>query len=158
MSADTASATAALVAQFMSERDELARHLGIQLLEVGPGFSRTLLRLGPHLVNGHGMPHGAAIFALADFAFAAACNSSGQTAVALSMDIHFLTAARADAILTAEAVEVRRGGRTALCRMTVSDDQGNLIAELHGMAYRKKDNFLERFGYTHNIEETGEKR
>ncbi len=158
MSAEAASATAALVAQFMSERDELARHLGIQLLEVGPGFSRTQLRLGPHLVNGHGMPHGAAIFALADFAFAAACNSSGQTAVALSMDIHFLTAARADAILTAEAVEVRRGGRTALCRMTVSDDQGNLIAELHGMAYRKHDDFLERFGYTHNMEETGEKR
>jgi acyl-CoA thioesterase len=149
----TAAARAAQVAQFMAERDALAQHLGIQLLEVAPGFSRTCLHLGPHLVNGHGMPHGAAIFALADFAFAAACNSSGQTAVALSMDIHFLNAARADAILTAEAVEVRRGGRTALCRMTVTDDQDNPIAELHGMAYRKREDFLEKFGYTSNTEE-----
>ncbi len=135
--------TAAAVHRFMAERDQLARRLGVELVAVRPGYARTEMRMAPHLTNGHGLLHGAAVFALADVAFAAACNSSGQTALALSMDIHFVTTPKPGAVLTAVAVEIRRGGRTALCRMTVTDDEENLIAELHGMAYRKKEQFLE---------------
>lgn len=134
--------TAAAVARFMKERDQYARTLGIELLELGPGRCRAQLALGPHLVNGLGMAHGAAVFSVADFAFAGACNSYGRTAVALSMDIHFLSSPPADARLIAEAVEVRTGGRTALYRMTVTDGEENLVAELHGMAYLKDDYFL----------------
>lgn len=134
--------TAVAVQNFMIEHDQLARFLGIELVEVRPGFCQTRLPLAPHLVNGLGLPHGAAIFALADVAFAGACNSSGQAALALSMDIHFLTAARPDATLTANAQEVHQGGRTALCHIKVTDDEGVLIAELHGMAYRKRERFL----------------
>lgn len=136
--------TTAKVAEIMKERDRFARLLGIEMLTLKPGFCRARLALGPHLVNGLGMPHGAAIFALADFAFAAACNSYGRTTVALSMDIHFLSSPNPDARLTADAAEVRTGQRTALYRMSVIDDEGNLIAELHGMAYRKKESLLER--------------
>jgi len=135
--------TARQVARFMSERDQFARLLGIQLLEVRPGYSRAAMQITPLMLNGHGLPHGAAIFALADLAFAAAGNSHGQTALALSMDIHFLRSPNPTARLTAEAVEVHRGNRTALYRITVQDDQNNLIAELHGMAYRKKEMFLD---------------
>ena len=134
--------TAAAVHRFMSERDQLARHLGIELMDVQPGYGRTRMRLAPHLLNGHGLPHGAVIFALADVAFAAACNASGQTALALSMDIHFVAAPDAAATLTAVAEEVWRGHRTALCRIIVTDDGEELIAELHGMAYRKQERFL----------------
>ncbi len=135
--------TAVAVHHFMAERDQLARHLGVELVSVQPGFCQTRLKLAPHLVNGLGLPHGAAIFALADVAFAGACNSHGQTALALSMDIHFLTAARPNATLTANAEEVHQGGRTALCHIKVTDDKETLIAELHGMAYRKRERFLE---------------
>src|SRR3990170_5281683 len=129
----------AAVARFMSQRDLFARHLGIELLELKSGYSRTGLTIAPYMLNGHGLPHGAVIFALADFAFAAACNSHGRTAVALSMDIHFLSSPRVDAELEAEAVEVRCGQRTGLYRITVLDQDKNIVAELHGMAYRKKD-------------------
>src|SRR3990170_8849930 len=105
MSDDTANA----VAHFMSERDLFARHLGIELVELRPGYSRASLTLAPYMVNGLGMPHGAVIFALADFAFAAACNSHGRAAVAMSMDIHFLSSPGSGDRLQAEAVEVRCG-------------------------------------------------
>jgi acyl-CoA thioesterase len=131
------------VARFMTERDLFARRLGIELLELRPGYSRVGMTLAPHMVNGLGLPHGAAIFALADFAFAAACNSHGAAAVALSMDIHFVNSPDPAARLQAEGVEVRLGNRTGLYRMTVTDDNGNLVAELHGMAYRKGTPFLE---------------
>jgi acyl-CoA thioesterase len=138
-----AQARAERVARFMAERDHFARHLGIELLELRPGYSRAQLALQPHMLNGLGMPHGAVIFALADFTFAAAGNSHGQTAVALSMDVHFLTSPTPDAVLACEAVELRCGRRTALYRMTVSDAAGRQVAELHGLAYRKDDHFLE---------------
>ena len=131
------------VARFISERDLFARHLGIELLELRPGYSRAAMTLAPHMVNGLGMPHGAVIFALADFAFAAACNSHGRAAVALSMDIHFLNSPAPTGRLQAEAVEVRCGRRTGLYRMTVTDSDNNAVAELHGMAYRKDHHFLE---------------
>lgn len=138
-----AQARAERVARFMSERDQFARHLGIELLALRPGYSRAQLALRPHMLNGLGMPHGAVIFALADFAFAAAGNSHGQTAVALSMDVHFLTSPAPDACLACEAIEVRCGRRTALYRMTVTDAAGQPVAELHGLAYRKDEQFLE---------------
>lgn len=137
-------ATAARVAHFMSERDQFARYLGIELVELKPGYSRVSMTLRPYMMNGLGIPHGSVIFALADFAFAAACNSHGKTAVALSMDIHFLNSPAPTSRLDGEAVEVRLGGRTALYHMTVTDSESNLVAELHGMAYRKDENFLER--------------
>jgi acyl-CoA thioesterase len=138
--------TADAVARFMSERDLFALHMGIELLELRPGYSRASMALKPYMVNGLGMPHGAVIFALADFAFSTACNSHGRTAVALSMDIHFLKSPAPDARLLAEGVEVRCGQRTGLYRMTVTDENGNLVAELHGMAYRKNTHFLEGQG------------
>lgn len=134
--------TATAVAHFIREHDQFARLLGIELVELRLGYARAAMTIAPHMVNGLGMPHGGAIFTLADFAFAAACNSHGRTAVALSMDIHFVRSPGPDARLTAEAVEVQTGYRTGLYRMTVVDETGELVAELHGMAYRKEGRFL----------------
>lgn len=132
----------ALVAQRISDGDLFAQSLGIRLESLAPGRSRASMALQPHMVNGHGLPHGAAIFALADFAFAAACNSHGRVALALSMDIHFLAAPAPHETLYAVAEEIRLGHRTGLYRIQVRDSQGTLIAELHGMAYRKEQWFL----------------
>jgi acyl-CoA thioesterase len=135
--------TAAAVARFMSERDQFARHLGIELLELRPGYSRVSLVLEPYMTNGLGLAHGAVIFAIADYAFAAACNSYGTVAVALSMDVHFLSSPAPGTRLFGEAQELRRGRRTGLYRLIVTHEAGDLIAELHGMAYHKDARFLE---------------
>jgi len=131
------------VGAFMSEHDRFARSLGIELLDLKPGHSRAGMTLTPDMVNGLGLPHGAVIFALADFAFAAACNSYGEAAVALSMDIHFLASPEPGSRLEAQAEQVRAGRKTGLYRMTVTDPQGEVVAELHGMAYHKGSHFLE---------------
>lgn len=134
--------TALAVARFMQEHDAFARLLGMEVLEIRPGFSRVSLKLGPQMLNGLGIPHGGVIFSLADFAFAAAANSHGQVTVALSLDIHFLRSPRPDATLLAEAEEVRKGRRTALYRIAVTDDSDEAVAELLGMAYRREESFL----------------
>jgi acyl-CoA thioesterase len=92
--------------------DPFARRLGIETLELRPGWSRLRLVLDPSMMNFHGIAHGGVVFALADAAFAAASNSRGTPAVALAMSIQFLDAARAGDTLIAEAREERLGRRS----------------------------------------------
>ncbi len=132
------------VADFMSERDQFARSLGIELVSLLPGHCRVRLLTTPEMVNGLGLVHGGVIFSLADFAFAAACNSHGRAAVALSMDIHFLSSPPPGTWLEAEAKEIHCGNRTGLYQMSVRDHEDNLVAEIHGMAYRRNDHFLSK--------------
>ena len=116
--------------------DPYARSLGIELLELAPGYCRAALRLGAATTNFQGSPHGGAIFSLADFAFSAACNSHGEPAVALSVTIHYLAAAAPDARLTAEAREQRQGKRAGFYGIVVRDDDGTLIASAQAVAFR----------------------
>jgi acyl-CoA thioesterase len=90
-----------------------------------------------------GIPHGGAIFSLADAAFAAAGNSHGQTAVALSMTIHYLAATQPGSRLVAEAQELRRGNRTGFYQITVKMESGELIATCQAVVHRKSEPLIE---------------
>ena len=63
-------------------RDQFAKHSGIELLSVALGQAIARMTVHPWHLNGVGTVQGGAIFTLADFAFAAACNSHGKVAVA----------------------------------------------------------------------------
>jgi acyl-CoA thioesterase len=117
--------------------DPFARFLGIELLELSAGYSKVAMTVGEHMLNFHGMPHGGVIFSLADAAFAAAGNSHGQVAVALDVNISFLTAVPVGTRLYAEAREEHLGRRTALYRMAVTTEDGTAVALCHGTVYRK---------------------
>jgi len=119
-------------------QDPFARFLGIQLLELREGYSKVALTVGERMLNFHGVPHGGVIFSLADAAFAAACNSYGQVAVALSVSINFLAAVPAGTRLVAEATEESRGRRTGLYRLAVTTEDGAPVALCHGTAYLKR--------------------
>ena len=120
-----------------------AELLGIELLEVKPGYGRLSMVVREDMVNFHGMPHGGAIFSLADEAFGAASNSHGQVAVALNIEISYLRMVVPGTKLIAEATEEHLGKRTALYHITVSTDDGDLVASCHGVVYRKNERFLE---------------
>jgi acyl-CoA thioesterase len=117
--------------------DPYAGWLGIELLELRPGYCRAALRLAPEMLNFHGSPHGGAIFSLADYAFSGACNADGEPAVALSVTIQFLAAAAPGARLTAEARAERQGRRAGFYAMTVTDDRGTVIAACQAVAFRR---------------------
>lgn len=120
-------------------QDPFARANGVELLELRPGYARMSMPVKPDMVNFHGSTHGGALFTLADAAFAAACNSHGQTAVALNVNISYLTASFPGVTLVAEAMEESLGKRTALYHITVTDDTGQLVASCHAVAYRKQE-------------------
>jgi acyl-CoA thioesterase len=115
--------------------DPYAAWLGIEVLELAPGHCKATMRLTPQMVNFHGLPHGGAIFSLADYVFSGACNAEGRAAVALSVTIQFLAAAEPGARLTAEARAERQGRRAGFYAMTVTDDRGTLIASCQAVAF-----------------------
>ncbi len=118
--------------------DRFARLCGIELLEVTPGSARARMLITDAHLNGLRIVHGGAIFALADFTFAAASNSHGTVAVGINVSISYLQAARGGA-LVAEAREISRNSKLASYTIEVRDEAGCLIALFQGMVYRKPD-------------------
>jgi len=118
------------------EEDPYCGTLGIDLVEMEPGAATTRLTVTEALTNFYGMPHGGAIYSLADAAFAAASNSRGDTAVALETNISYLGAVDVGAVLTATAAETNATERTAEYEVVVTDADGERVATFRGRAYK----------------------
>jgi len=114
--------------------DTFAKNLGINLVSADKGSSRCELTVGDEHKNGLGSVHGAVIFALADVAFAAACNSV-QASIGMQADIRYLNRPLGKKLI-AEADEIAGSNKIAHYQVQVSDDQGSLVAQFTGMAYR----------------------
>ncbi|MBL0226772.1 MAG: PaaI family thioesterase [Geobacteraceae bacterium] len=126
------------ITQFFSREDLFARHSGIELVDAGPGWAKASMKIEPFHFNGARTVHGGAIFTLADFAFAVACNSHGTLAMGISTSVSFVKAATGGT-LYAEATEQSRNPRLASYSVQVTDDQHAVVAIFQGMAYRKNE-------------------
>jgi acyl-CoA thioesterase len=115
----------------MLAADRASAALGIEVVEHGPGWARARMTVRSDMVNGHDLAHGGLIFALADTAFACACNSWGPVAVAAGADISFLAPAHAGDLLDADARVRAQRGRTGVYDVTVRRGT-EIIAEFRG--------------------------
>ncbi len=112
--------------------DRASQGLGMVLEAVGPGTARMAMPVRADMVNGHGMCHGGFIFTLADSAFAFACNSRNAKCVAAQGNIVFLRPAGLGDRLVATAEERHLAGRSGIYDIRVTDQDGQVIAELRG--------------------------
>lgn len=113
--------------------DRASRALGIELAELAPGRAVARMRITADMVNGHAIAHGAFVFAVADTAFACACNSHGPVTVAAGASITFVAPAREGDELVAEAIERTRFGRNGVYDVTVRRDD-EVVAEFRGLS------------------------
>lgn len=123
---------ARLSADAMWSGDNASQGLGMEVLEVGSGWARLAMMVTERMLNGHGSCHGGFIFTLADSAFAFACNSHGQPAVAQHCTITYVAPGRLGMRLVAEAHERQHGERSGIYDITVRDETGTVIAEFRG--------------------------
>ena len=127
--------------RFFSAEDVFARHNGIELLEVGPGWAKARMRIEPYHFNGARTVHGGAIFTLADFAFAVASNSHGTLAMGINVSISYVKAVTGGT-LYAEAREQARNPKLASYAVRITDDDEAVVAIFQGMVYRKKESII----------------
>ena len=119
--------------EVMWSADAASRALGMQLLEVRVGYGVVSMPIRADMVNGHDVAHGGIVFAIADSAFAVACNSHNRVSVAQACDVVFLAPARLGDVLVAEAVERGRWGRNGITDVTVRRRADNaVVAEFRG--------------------------
>lgn len=121
-------------ARVMFAKDEASSGLGMSVDRVAPGQSTLSMSVRPDMLNGHGICHGGFIFSLADSAFAFACNTYNQITVAQQNQITYLAPGKSGERLTAQAVEVSRSGRSGIYDVTVTGEDGRVIALFRGLS------------------------
>jgi acyl-CoA thioesterase len=122
--------------------DAYARHLGVEVVDWGGGWSHVRYRAGHDHTNFGQIIHGGAMFSVGDVAFSIASNSWGRRAVALAIDTHFLAAINPGDVLEARATERSRTRRTASYAIEVDRD-GEPAASLHAMVFRLEKWFFD---------------
>jgi len=126
----------------MYARDTASQALGMALEQVRPGYARLRMAVRADMLNGHGSCHGGMVFALADSAFAFACNSHDVVTVASGCSIEFLAPAQEGDELVAEAEERFREGRNGVYDVNVRRGDGSLIATFRGRSASTRQSVL----------------
>lgn len=135
-------AVATASAEAMWRDDRASRHLGMELEHVGPGEATVSFTVTDVMTNCHNTCHGGYMFTLADSAFAFACNSYNQRAVAQHCSVTFVAPAFLGDRLTARAREVSRAGRNGIYDIAVTNQKGERVAEFRGHSRTVKGTHL----------------
>lgn len=135
---------AARVGEAMFAADRASRDfLGMELVCCEPGRAVMRMTVREPMLNGHDICHGGLIFTLADSTFAYACNSRNVNTVAAGCSIEFLRTGKAGDVLTCEGVERVLQGRHGIYDMTVTNQDGEVVAVFRGKSTQIKGNVIE---------------
>jgi acyl-CoA thioesterase len=119
------------------EKEPFARALKMKLVSLDQGYSAVEMAYDPAVMdNIYARAHGGAIFALIDEAFETASQTHGTIAVALNVNVTYVTSPEPGARLRAEAQEVSKTNKTAAYDIKVTDHQGQVIATCQALAFR----------------------
>jgi acyl-CoA thioesterase len=116
----------------MMARDRASTAMGLQVVLDGPGEAVVSMVVSENMLNGFDITHGGFVFALADTAFAIACNDDDRVTVASGAEISFLKSTRLGQTLTARALRRSLSGRNGIYDVTVTEDLGDVVAEFRG--------------------------
>ena len=132
MSEMTPQELAEACAKKLWDSDSASQRLGKKIERIAPGEAVLSMKVSEAMINGHGIAHGGYVFTLADSAFAFACNSQNQSSVAQHCSITFLKPGELGDRLTAHARQISQQGRSGIYDITVSRDDGTVVAEFRG--------------------------
>lgn len=112
--------------------DKASRALGMSIEIPAAGAAVARMTVREDMLNGFDVCHGGLLFALADSAFAFACNAGEQVSFAASATIEFLRPAVAGDQLRAAAAEEHRGRRSGYYTVRIENQDGKLVALFRG--------------------------
>lgn len=130
----------------MFEQDIASREMGMKITSIAPGAATMTMRVAQNMINGAGICHGGFIFSLADSAFAFACNSYNRLTVAQQNQITYISPGRVNELLTASAVETALSGRSGVYDVTVTGEDGRIVATMRGLSRTIKGHLFTETG------------
>ena len=117
--------------------DPYASLLGITLVAVDDDSVTVSMPVTDEHENFLGGTHGGALFSVADCAFSLASNAYEEDAVAVDTHLAITSPTESGDVLTARAVEVKRGNALATYRVEVTRDDGRVCGHFTGTVYIK---------------------
>ncbi len=123
----------------MMAEDAFSQWLGIEVVDIKPGYAKLEMQVRPEMVNGFNVTHGGVAFSLADSALAFASNSYGRVALALENNISFMKKVMPGDILTADTEEMSLGRRIAVYNISVTNQDDEKVALFRGTVFRTKE-------------------
>ena len=118
------------------KKEPFARALNMELVKLEKGHSVVHMTYEPEKMNNiYGRAHGGALFALIDEAFETAGQTDGTVAVALNVNVTYVSSPKPGLQLRAEAHRVSQTSKTASYDIKVTDENGNLIALCQALAF-----------------------
>ena len=130
--------TAERVRDQMWAGDRASQALGMEVATIGPGACTMTMSVRADMLNGHGTCQGGLLSALADSAFAFACNAYDEVTVASGFSVDFVAPARLGDRLTATAVEISKSARLGVYDVDVRNQRGERVASFRGRSYTMK--------------------
>jgi len=121
-----------MAASAMMSRDRASAALGMVVVADEPGRAIVEMPIRDDMLNGFAVTHGGIVFAVADTAFAIACNEDEYVTLAAGADITFLKSTTSGQILTATAALRAKSGRSGVYDVRVTDETGETVAEFRG--------------------------
>jgi acyl-CoA thioesterase len=112
--------------------EPVADFFKMKLTELTPGYAKVVMKVKPEHLNFNGMVFGGIVMAVADQAFAYATNSLVTPSIATQFNIHLISGAGVGDELIAECRVVKSGRRIGVSEMTVTNQDGKLIAKATG--------------------------
>jgi acyl-CoA thioesterase len=112
--------------------EPIAKFLKMKLVELKPGYAKVTMKVAPEHLNFNGLIFGGIIMSLADQAFAYGINSLVTPSIATQFNIQLIAGAKVGDVLTAECRPLKSGRRIGFSEMTVTDQDGKLIAKATG--------------------------
>lgn len=127
--------------EHLNKNDRFAASIGAQLTTIREGYAKAELTVEERHLNGADVCQGGVMYTLADLAFAGVTNCRGILTLGISNTITFLKSAKLGDRLTAECTEVLDHKKLPYCDIRVTNQNGELLAIVTGLAYRMRKDF-----------------
>ena len=118
------------------QRDRASSALGMVVEVNEPGRAVVSMPIRDDMLNGFDITHGGYVFAVADTAFAIACNDTESLTVAAGADVTFLATSTTGDTLTATAAVRATAGRSGIYDVEITNQRGESVAEVRGRSRR----------------------
>lgn len=99
----------------------------VKIIEVEPGYAKISMPVDENNVNAYNIAHGGALFTLCDMASGMATYAYEVANVTLEANINYIKGAK-KGLIYAESRVIHKGGKTAVTRVDLTNEEGELLA------------------------------
>ena len=127
------------VIEDMVSKDQFSKWLGIEHLELEPGYCKLKMTIRKEMCNGYDIAHGGITYSLADSALAFASNSRGRKALSIETSISHIKSLVAGEVIIATAREKSLSYKIGIYEVIIENAAGEMVALFKGTVYRKSE-------------------